>query len=270
VAARNKILPYVLITLLSLFFIIPFAFMVLGSFQKTQIASVDPLFWIPKKPTLFNYEYILSTSQFVRWIVNSLIMTLIPVASQVFLGTVVGYIFAKKRFKGREIYFWMLMSVIMIPGQLLIIPRYIMFAQFGWVNTYASIIVPELYGIIGIFLVRQFMQTIPKELEESARMDGAGDFSIFFRVIMPLSGPAMATIGTFTFIHNWNEFFTPLIYMSKESMYPLTVGLSTLMAQEHNFGIEMAGAVISFLPTLIIYLFFQRYFTEGISMTGLK
>lgn len=267
---RRKIIPYVLITFLSLMFLIPFVFMILGSFQKIQSASTDPLFWIPSNPTLFNYNYIIDTSRFVRWIANSLIITVVPVFTQIFLGTALGYIFGKKQFRGRELYFWLLMAAVMIPSQLLIIPRYIMFSKFSLVNSYASLIIPELYGIMGIFLVRQFMQTLPKEMEEAAYIDGSGDFGIFFKIILPLAKPAMATIGTFAFISNWNDFFTPLIFMTKESMYPLTVGLATLLSQEGNFGIQMAGAVISFIPTFIIYLFCQRYFTEGIAMTGLK
>ncbi len=267
--ALKRTLIYLLLGLLGFVFLIPFTAMTLGAFQKTQL-TLDPIELLSNTPSLFNFTYILTTGSFVRWIVNSLIMTVVPVMTQIFLCTVMGYIFAKKQFKGKEVYFWILMAVLMIPGQLLIIPKYIMFSWMGWINSYTAMIIPELYGVMGIFLVRQFMQSIPKELEEAAYMDGAGDFSILFKVIAPLATPAMATVGTLSFIANWNDFFTPLILLTKVSMYPLTVGLSTLLAQEGNFGIQMAGAFISFIPTFLIYLLFQRYFTEGISMTGLK
>ena len=126
-------------------------------------------------------------------------------ATQIFFGAVLGYIFAKKQFPGREIVFWLMMAVVMVPGQLLIIPKYIMFSQFGWINTYGAIVVPELWAIMGVFLVRQFMMTIPKDLEEAAYIDGAGDFTIFFRIMLPLAKPAIATIGTFAFISCWND-----------------------------------------------------------------
>jgi multiple sugar transport system permease protein len=265
----KRTLIYLILGIMALIFLVPFVSMTLGAFQKTQMA-LDPSQLLTKMPSTYNFNYILTTGSFVRWIFNSLIMTLAPVFSQIILCTITGYIFAKKQFAGKEIYFWMLMAILMIPGQLLIIPKYIMFGWFGWINTYTAMIVPELYGVMGIFLVRQFMQSIPVELEEAAYMDGAGDFSILFKVIMPLAKPAMATVGTLSFIANWNDFFTPLILLTKVNMYPLTVGLSTLLASEGNFGIEMAGAFISFIPTFLIYLMFQRYFTEGISMTGLK
>jgi len=195
---------------------------------------------------------------------------LVPVAAQLFLAGLLGYIFAKKRFFGRETIFWLLMAVVMVPNQLLIIPKFIMFSKFGWVNTYASIIVPELWSIMGVFLVRQFMLTIPNDMEEAAYIDGAGDFRVFFQIMLPLAKPALATVGTFAFISCWNDLFTPLIFLTAEKMYPITVGLSSLLTKEGNFGIEMAGAVLSFIPTFLIFLFFQRYFTEGIAMSGIK
>ena len=183
---------------------------------------------------------------------------------------VLGYIFAKKQFPGREIVFWVFMAVIMIPQQLLIIPKFIMFSDFGWINTYWALIVPELWGIMGVFLVRQFLQNIPNDLEEAAYIDGANDIQIFFKVILPLSIPVVATVGTFSFISNWNDLFQPLIYLTQEKMFPVTLGLASMLGKEGNFGIEMAGSTVSFIPTFLIFLFFQRYFTEGIQMSGLK
>ncbi|CAH8717571.1 carbohydrate ABC transporter permease [Paenibacillus thiaminolyticus] len=267
---KHKAAIYVLLVILGILFFFPFAMMILGSLQKVEKATADPLFWIPTNPTLYNFTYIIGQSSFLDWIKNSLVITLIPVATQIFFGAVLGYIFAKKQFPGREIVFWLMMAVVMVPGQLLIIPKYIMFSQFGWINTYGAIVVPELWAIMGVFLVRQFMMTIPKDLEEAAYIDGAGDFTIFFRIMLPLAKPAIATIGTFAFISCWNDLFTPLIFMTSEEMYPITVGLASLLTKEGNFGIEMAGAAISFVPTFLIFVFFQRYFTEGIAMSGIK
>ena len=266
----KKIFLYAIVTFLAICFLLPFIIMIMGSFKETQFALLDPLFWIPEDPTLANYAYLFNNGIFLRWIYNSLVITIIPVFSQMFFCAVLGYIFAKKQFWGRETIFWIFMAVIMIPSQLLIIPKYIMFAKFEWINTYWALIVPEIWGIMGVFLVRQFLQSLPNDFEEAARIDGAGDFQVFFKVILPLSIPVVATVGTFSFISNWNDLFQPLIFMTQEKMYPVTVGLASLLGKEGNFGIEMAGSALSFIPTFLIFLFFQRYFTEGIQMSGLK
>lgn len=266
----RKISAYFILTVLGLAFFLPFAIMALGSLQKMELALLSPTFWFPRDFTWVNYDYIFASKRFFRWILNSLIITLIPVFSTMFFCSILGYVFSKKVFPFRETIFWSLMAVVMIPSQLLIIPKFLMFVRFGWINEYYSLIVPELWNIMGVFLVRQFMMTIPKDLEEAANMDGANDVTIFFRIMLPLAKPAVATIGTFAFISNWNDLFNPLIFMNSQSMYPVTVGLASLLNSEGNFGVEMAGAVLSFIPTFLIFLFFQRYFTDGITMTGIK
>nr|WP_230202526.1 carbohydrate ABC transporter permease [Paenibacillus ihumii] len=270
ISLQKRIVLYILLIAFAIILFFPFAMMILGSLQKVERATSDPLFWIPTDPTLYNFDRILGRSEFVSWIKNSLVLTIIPVISQIFLCGVLGYIFGKKKFPGQEIIFWTMMAVVMVPSQLLIIPKYIMFSKMGWINTYAAIIVPELWTIMGVFLVRQFMMSIPKEMEEAAYMDGANDFTIFFRIMLPLAKPAIATVGTFGFIACWNDLFTPLIFMTSESMYPITVGLASILTKEGNFGIEMAGSAISFIPTFLIFIFFQRYFTDGIAMSGIK
>lgn len=266
----KKIISYAALLILGFCFLLPFTVMILGSFKDVQIAQLDPLFWIPDEPTLKNYLYVMNDGLYLRWIFNSVIITVLPVASQMIFCAVLGYIFAKKQFPGREIVFWVFMGVIMVPSQLLIIPKYIMFANFGWINTYYALIVPELWGIMGVFLVRQFLQGIPNDLEEAANIDGANNLQVFFKVILPLSVPVVATVGTFAFISNWNDLFQPLIFLTQEKMFPVTLGLASMLSKEGNFGIEMAGSAVSFIPTFLIFLFFQRYFTEGIQMSGIK
>lgn len=266
----RKTISYAALTILGFCFLLPFVIMILGSFKDIEFAQIDPLFWIPDEPSLINYKYVMKDGMFLRWIYNSMVVTVIPVLSQMFLCAVLGYVFAKKQFPGKEVVFWIFMGVIMIPQQLLIIPKYIMFSNFGWINTYYALIVPELWGIMGVFLVRQFLQGIPNDLEEAANIDGANDLQVFFKVILPLSVPVVATVGTFSFIANWNDLFQPLIYLTQEKMFPVTLGLASMLGKEGNFGIEMAGSAVSFIPTFLIFLFFQRYFTEGIQMSGLK
>lgn len=266
----KKLIAYIALIILGFCFLMPFVIMIMGSFKDIEYAQLDPLFWIPENPSIANYLYIMRDGLFVRWIWNSVVITIIPVFSQMLFCAVLGYIFAKKQFVGRELIFWIFMGVIMIPQQLLIIPKYIMFSDFGWINTYWALIIPELWGIMGVFLVRQFLQGIPNDLEEAALIDGASDIQIFFKIILPLSIPVVATVGTFSFISNWNDLFQPLIYLTQEKMFPVTLGLASILGKEGNFGIEMAGSVVSFIPTFLIFLFFQRYFTEGIQMSGLK
>lgn len=266
----KTILKYVFAFSIAAAFLLPFAIMILGAFNDIQYAAFDPLFWIPKEFSLANFERIFNRKEYLTWVKNSVITTIIPVFSQMFFAAILGYIFGKKKFMGREFIFWMFMAVIMIPQQLLIIPKYIMFARLGWINTYFALIVPELWGVMGVFLVRQFLQSVPDDLEEAARIDGANDFQIFAKVIMPLTMPVVATVGTFTFVSRWNDLFQPLIYTTQSSMFTLTVGLASMLSQEGHFGMEMAGSLISFLPSFIIFIFFQRYFTEGIQMSGIK
>lgn len=265
-----SILRTIIVLVLVVSFLLPFAIMLLGSFNNIQFAKMNPFFWIPENFSLANYQAILVNNQYLSWVKNSVITTIIPVFSQMFFAAILGYIFGKKKFKGREVIFWMFMAVIMIPQQLLIIPKYIMFTKLDWINTHLALIVPELWGVMGVFLVRQFLQSIPDELEEAAHVDGANDFTIFRKIILPLSMPVVATVGTFTFVSRWNDLFQPLIYTTQSKMYTITVGLASMLSQEGHFGIEMAGSVISFVPSFLIFIFFQRYFTEGIQMSGIK
>ncbi|WP_404404828.1 carbohydrate ABC transporter permease [Jeotgalibacillus malaysiensis] len=266
----KKIIAYASVTFFAACFLLPFIIMLFGSLRDMQYALLSPAYWFSDQLTLDNYRYVLSDGIFLRWIFNSVVITVIPVFSQMFFCTVLGYIFAKKVFPGREVIFWVFMAVVMIPQQLLIIPKYIMFSNFGWINSYEALIVPEIWGIMGVFLIRQYLQNIPNDFEEAAKIDGAGDFKIFMKIIFPLAIPVVATVGTFSFIANWNDLFQPLIYMTQENMFPVTVGLASLLGKEGHFGIEMAGSAISFIPTFLIFLFFQRYFTEGIQLSGLK
>ncbi|WP_257535851.1 carbohydrate ABC transporter permease [Mesobacillus foraminis] len=269
--ALHKNWVYAPLFFFGLLFLIPFLIMMLGSLLEMREPIGNPFAWIVNETkSIGNFTYIFTNAKFIQWTMNSLIITLVPVFSNMFFSAILGYIFAKKEFPYRETIFWIMMGVIMIPSQLLIIPRYIMFSEFGWINTYMPLIVPEIWGIMGVFFVRQYMMTLPKDLEEAAYIDGANDFTVFFRIYLPLAKPVIATVGTFAFIANWNDLLTPLIFTTSEEMYPITVGLASLLTKEGNFGVEMAGSLLSFIPTFLIFLFFQRYFVKGIALTGSK
>lgn len=268
---KTSKLSIVLLVLLALIFLVPFVIMVTGSLMQMKIPIGNPFKWIAGGNLSFsNFTFILRHSEYPKWLVNSIIVSVIPTFSQMFFAAILGYLFSKKQFFGREVIFWLMMAVIMVPTQILIIPRYIMFSKFGWINTYLPLIVPQLWAIMGVFLVRQFLTQIPKEMEEAAFIDGANDFQIFFRIFLPLCKPVIATVGTFAFIQCWNDLLTPLIFTTSQEMYPVTVGLASLLTKEGNFGIEMSGSVLSFVPTFLIFLFFQKYFTKGIAFSGMK
>lgn len=261
----------ILLILIGLVFIVPFIIMVVGSLMKMKIPIGNPFSWIFNgNLSTYNFEYIFRHSNYPKWMLNSIIISVIPTFSQMFFAAILGYIFSKKNFKGRELIFWLMMAIIMVPTQILIIPRYIMFSKFGWINTYLPLIIPQLWAVMGVFLVRQFMNQLPNELEEAAHIDGANDFKVFFNIFLPLCKPVVATVGTFAFIACWNDLLTPLIFTTGQDMYPVTVGLASMLTKEGNFGIEMGGSVLSFVPTFLIFLFFQKYFTEGIAFSGNK
>jgi multiple sugar transport system permease protein len=262
---------YAPLLLMGILFIMPFFIMTVGSLLEMRSPIGNPFSWLfGEKMSMANFGYILASGQFIKWVGNSFIITIIPVITNMFFSAILGYIFARKVFPFREFIFWVMMGVVMLPNQLLIIPRYIMFSEFGWINTYLPLIVPEIWGIMGVFFVRQYMMTLPKDLEEAAHIDGANDFTVFFRIYLPLAKPVIATVGTFSFISNWNDLLIPLIFTTSSDMYPVTVGLASLLTKEGNFGVEMAGSVLSFIPTFLIFLFFQRYFVKGIALSGIK
>lgn len=268
---KNQAGKYILLTILGITFLIPFTVMVIGAFLDMKFPVGNPLTWAVRYPlTLDNFRYIHKYSDMFTWLMNSVIISVIPTFLQMFFAAILGYIFARKDFWGKEFLFWAMMSVIMVPGQVLIIPKYIMFSKMGWINTYSALIIPAIWSIMGVFLVRQFMQQIPSSLEESAKIDGASDFTIFLKIMLPLSKPVIATVGTFAFVGAWNNLFGPLIFTTSKDMYPITVGLASLLAKEGNFGVTMAGSFLSFVPTFLIFLFFQKYFTKGIAFTGIK
>lgn len=263
-----KLWLWLIMLLVGLVYVVPFSMMFLGSLRES-VLFVPDLRYMLSEISSANFAYILGRAMFPRWFLNSVIFSVIPVIAQAVLCTLIGYVFARKNFVGKSVLFWLMIGMIMIPSQLMVIPQYILFDRLNWINTYWAILVPDLWAIIGVFFARQYLQTIPREIDEAATIDGAGDWQVFFRMIMPLSAPAIATIATFRFIWNWNDFFRPLIFMLSDKMFPLPVGLAALYSIQGNFGVQMAAASLAFLPTFLIFLYFQRYFTQGIQMSAL-
>lgn len=265
----QKAILYLLMLVLGIAYVIPFTLMFLGSLRES-ITFIPDLGYMVEEVTTANFVYILGREQFPRWFLNSVIFAVVPVITQSIFCTLIGYVLARKNFFGKSVFFMIMLAMVMIPTQLMVIPQYILFDRLNWIDQYWAILAPDLWAIIGVFFARQYLQTIPKAIDEAASIDGANDWQIFFRLILPLAAPAVATIATFRFIWNWNDLFRPLIFMLSERMFPLSVGLAALYSIQGNFGIQMAAATLAFIPTFLTFLYFQRYFTQGIQMSALQ
>jgi len=269
---------YVILTTWALLSLFPLYWMVKNGLEPNHLLSVWPPLILPNwsKLTLDNYASLLHRFPLPRWFLNSLIVAVVRTTGAVFFGSLAGYTFAKLRFFGRETIFWMLMAILMLPGFVLIIPRYQIIRTFGWYDTYWALIMPDITGgVWSMFLMRQFMRTLPGELIESARIDGASEFIIFFKVIAPLAKPGMAVLAIFQFIGNWNSFVWPLVVTGSKEMRTLPVGQGLLTSPKDTgqitpVGEVMAGATIAAIPMIIVFLVFQRFFLRGITIGAVK
>jgi len=282
----TRALRYVILSAGAVLFVAPFAYMVTSSFQPlSEIFSYPPK-WIPTDPTLQNYrDFFGSGHQIGRWIVNSAFTTAAITVAQLFFSSLVAYTFAKRTFPGRDVLFFLMLATMMLPVQITVIPNYLILKGIplfggndlsgvgghGWLDYYWGIIMPNLVSPFGIFLLRQYMRSIPDELLDAARMDGAGHFRIYWKVILPLSRPALAALAIFTFQFWWAAFFWPLIVLSSPQLYTLPLGMA--LFQEANrtvWNLIMAGSVLASIPLIIVFLIFQRQFVRGISLQGMK
>ncbi|MFQ3544641.1 carbohydrate ABC transporter permease [Halobacillus rhizosphaerae] len=249
---------------------VPFIWMISSSFKpESEVLAIPPTLF-PKNPTLENYINLFTNMNFLLYLKNTLIVVIFSFLGLLF-NAMAGYGFAKFNFKGREKIFYLVLATMMIPGQVTMIPVYLLLNSMGLTNTMAGIVLPGLAVAFSIFLFRQFMTTIPTDLIEAARLDGAGEFYIFFRLVMPIAKPIFAVQGILTFIAGWNSFLWPLIIANDQSLYTLSVGLSLLKGQyANNFALQMAGAAFMVVPIVIIFSLFQKYIVEGFTMSGIK
>lgn len=226
---------------------------------------------IPSSFVWQNFADAIGRVPFLHWAMNSLVITVFAVVITVTINLLCGYAFAKFRFAGRDILFLAVLSALMIPFQVIIVPLFLVVSELGLLSDYWGVILPRAAEAFGIFMVRQFMVSIPDELLEAARIDGASELKIFFKIVVPLSKPIIAVLVIFTFMWRWNDFALPLIVMMKQEMYTVQLGLNLLRGQFNTeWSMIMAIALLSLVPMLIIFTFFQRYFVQGISGSGLK
>ncbi|WP_416054346.1 carbohydrate ABC transporter permease [Fictibacillus sp. KU28468] len=249
---------------------IPFIWMILSAFKpEMEVMQIPPTF-LPHEFTLENFTNLFENMNFTVYLRNTIIVVLCSFAG-LFLNAMAGYAFAKYQFKGREKLFYLVLATMMIPGQVTMIPVYLILNQLHLTNTMAGIVLPGLVGAFSIFLFRQFMSTIPDELLEAARLDGASEFRVFIQIILPISKPILAVQGILTFIAGWNSFLWPLIIANDEKLYTLSVGLSLLKGQYGgNFALQMAGSTFMVVPIVIIFMLFQKHIIEGYTISGMK
>lgn len=237
----------------------------------TSIMTLPPQ-WIPESVSLDNFREAFAGSPVMRWTINSFAMALSVTAFQLLFATMAGYGFAKKQFPGREVIFWLYISSLMIPSFALLIPQFTLMSRFGLVNTYLGLIAPGLSAPFGVFLMRQFIQTLPTELIDAAKIDGCSELRIFRDIILPLAKPGLAVLGIFVFMGQWSSFLWPLIVTQSSDMQTLMVGFALLANRELrvNYGALMAAGTYMAIPMLVVFFAFQRYFLRGITIGGIK
>ena len=269
----------------SIVFVAPFAWMVTASVQDVGDMFRWPPQWIPRSPSFDNYAKFFEQERIGRYFFNSAYVAISVTLLQLFFCSLAAYTFAKRRFPGRDVLFVLVLGTLMIPGQVTLIPNYVILKHIplfggndifgnggsGWLDSYWGLIAPQGASAFGIFLLRQYMKTIPNELLDAARVDGAAEFRIYWQIVMPLCRPALAAMAIFTFTYHWDDFYWPLIIVSSEELRTLPLGLALFVVQNRTvWDLLMAGSVIATLPVLIVFLVFQRHFIRGIAVTGMK
>ena len=264
-------LIYALLAVLVIIMLGPYLYIFASSFKETYTLISIPPRLLPEKFVWDNYTYILNELPFSRWFLNTILVALVVTFGTVVIDALAAYAFAKKQFWGRDLLFGLMLATIMIPGALLLIPAFLITNQLGLLNSYGGLIIPSWANVLGVFLLRQFMQTLPEELEHAARIDGCSEFGVFWRIIMPLSTPALATLSIVVFTAQWNNLVWPLVVLNNKKLYTLPLGLALLRSEfQVNYGITSAAAFLSVVPLVIVFMFLQRYFLEGLTVGAIK
>lgn len=269
--SRQSVAVNGLLLLIAVFALSPLVWMLSVSFMATgEASSVPPPLW-PAEPTLKNYRELFELEGLWRYIGNSALLATVSTLVSLAFNSGAGYAFAKLQFAGKEKIFRLLVSSLVIPGQVAMLPLFLLLKNLGLVNTYMGVLIPGMASIFGIFLVRRHAETIPDELLQAARVDGAGEFYIFWHIVLPLLRPALATLAVITFLGSWNDFMWPLIVLTGDQLHTLPLALASL-SREHvqDSELMMAGAVVTVLPVLLLFLFTQRYYVSGILSGGVK
>ncbi|MDQ1175601.1 carbohydrate ABC transporter permease [Microbacterium sp. 20-116] len=270
--APGRLLTYIVLVVGLLVWILPFAWMLLGSVKTQREILQRPPTWWPQQFTWDNFGAWFGQLNFGQFFGNSVVVALFTVLGNLVFCSMVGYALAKMDFPGKKALFVVVMVTLMVPGVVTFVPLFVMVSSLGLVDSYAALILPFVTTPLGVFLMRQFMLGIPDPLLEAARIDGAGELRIFARIVMPLCGPPLATLGILTFLASWNNFLWPLVAAQTEAKYTLPVALSLYSTGQNatDYGLLLAGSVLVIAPIILLFVFLQRYFIQGIASTGLK
>jgi multiple sugar transport system permease protein len=265
----GRIIVWTILLIGGLLMITPILFMFSTSLKTS--GQIYDLRLIPQNPTLANYIKVLTEGDFPRWFLNSSFVAISVTASNCFFDSLVGYTLAKFQFRGRQFVFIAILSTLMIPTEMLVIPWYLMSANLGWLDSYWGIMFPGMMTAFGTFLMKQFFETVPDDFIEAARMDGLNEFTIWWKIAMPLVTPALSALAIFTFLGNWTAFFWPLISTTSKELYTLPVGLTSFAVEQSiQWEMIMTGAAIATIPTLLVFLALQRFIVRGVMLAGLK
>ena len=271
---RSSALTHLAALALSAIFLFPFVWLLLSAFKPNAVLKQFPPVWV-FTPTLEHLAGLFDVSSgfyFWQFLANTLYICAFTVTANIFASSMVAYGFARVKWPGRDLLFYAMLGTMMVPAQIMMIPVFLLFRKLGWIDTFLPLTVPALFGnAFFIFMLRQFFMTVPRDLLDAARVDGHGEIAIWWRVVMPLSVPALAVVGLFSFLGAWNDFVNPLIYLLDESRYTLSLGLAMFQGQyETEYGKLMAASALMTCPIVVLFFFAQRQFIEGIKMTGIK
>ena len=270
-AVLRRVLLYIVLILIAVIMVVPFLWM-LSTSLKTQYDAVKiPPVWLPDPPRWENYVKLFTEQPMFQFMLNTIKIVFFVVLGQLFFSSLAAYSFARISFKGRNVVFFFYIATLMVPGQVTMIPTYLMFAKAGLTDNHLALILPAFFSAFGVFLLRQFFMSLPRELEEAAEIDGCNPFMTYWRIMLPLVVPAMLTLGVFTLMNTWNDYMGPLIYLSSPEKYTMTLGIAYFKGvYTTQWNLVMAGSIVSVVPILIAYLCAQKYFIEGIAFSGVK
>ena len=272
--ARHRammVIIYIVLIAITFLMLIPFVWMLSASFKLNKDVFVFPIQWIPSNPRWQNYVDIWTRIPLLTFVLNTAKLTIIVTLLQLFTSSFAAYAFAKMQFKGKNALFLGYIATIAVPWQAYMVPQFMMMRSWGLNNTHLAIICLQAFSAFGVFLMKQFYEGVPSELCEAARIDGLSEYGIWWRIMLPLSKPALSTLTIFTFVSTWNDFLGPLIYLTKNELKTIQIGLRMFISQySAEYGLIMAASVIALIPVLIVFLALQKYFVQGVASSGLK
>lgn len=273
IARRSALIVlYSILIVAAILSLIPFWWMLISSLKPLNEILTIPVWVIPLHPTLDNYNLLLSQTQFLRSVINTLFVALVNVGLQVSLCSLAGFAFAKYRFRGRNLLFTLVLGSVMIPASIQLVPNYILMARLGWIDSLVTLIIPTASNAFGIFWMRQYMYSVPDELLDAARLDGASEFGLYWRVVLPVVRPALGALALFVFTTSWNEFLLPLVYLRSQDRYTVQLMISSIFRTrfQQNFHLLMAASVLAIIPMMILFITVQRQFIAGLTLGSIK